>query len=281
MPSQRGSRRAPVTPDLPMATRQASKSDSASSSGTISQAAGNYWRQSRRPLASLAFVVPLLVLYEGGVLLLGPKAVRNGADVWLRQLLDSLGFSQYFLLPVLTVALLLVWHYLAHDRWQVSAVILYVMFAECALLALVLLGVARVEGFVAESASWGNGDAGSTRLALTWLAPRAAFLGRMVGFVGAGVYEEMLFRLMLFPPVAFVAKRVGARPGWRVAVAVILTSLAFSAAHYVGPHGDAFRAYTFFFRFTAGAFFAVLFVYRGFGIAAGTHALYDIFVSLP
>ena len=40
-----------------------------------------YWRQTRRPLASLAFILPLLVLYEGGVVLLGSQAVRNGADV--------------------------------------------------------------------------------------------------------------------------------------------------------------------------------------------------------
>ena len=63
------------------------------------------------------------------------------------------------------------------------------------------------------------------------------------------------------------------------ALAVILTSLIFSTAHYVGPHGEAFDAYSFSFRCIAGAFFALLFVYRGFGIAAGTHAMYDIFVG--
>ena len=60
---------------------------------------------------------------------------------------------------------------------------------------------------------------------------------------------------------------------------MILTSVVFSAAHYLGPHGDAFEAFSFWFRFMAGAFFAMLFVHRGFGIAAGTHAMYDIFVS--
>src|SRR5437868_2828088 len=46
------------------------------------QASGYYWQQSRRPLGCLAFVAPLLVLYEGGVLGLGSQAMRNGADVW-------------------------------------------------------------------------------------------------------------------------------------------------------------------------------------------------------
>ena len=66
----------------------------------------------------------------------------------------------------------------------------------------------------------------------------------------------------------------------RVVGAIVITSFFFSMAHYVGPHGERFIAYTFAFRFVAGAFFAVLFVFRGFGIAAGTHALYDIFVGM-
>jgi CAAX prenyl protease-like protein len=89
----------------------------------------------------------------------------------------------------------------------------------------------------------------------------------------------MLFRLLLLPSVSACAQRLGAQRGLRIASAVLLTSLVFSAAHYVGPHGEVWEAFSFWFRFTAGAFFAVLFVYRGFGIAAGTHALYDIFVS--
>lgn len=268
-----------------MAAKQTPKPASTTSPGhgVWPHSANHYWRQSRRPLASLAFVVPLLVLYEGAVLLLGPQAVRNGADVWLRQFLDAVGFSQYFLLPVLTVGVLLGWHHLAHDRWQLSAGVLYVMFAECAVLGLMLLVVARVQGLIAHGALWGSsgGEMDPAPLAMPWLmAGRGAFLGRMLGFVGAGVYEEMLFRLLLLPPVAVLARYLAAPAAVRVVGVVVLTSLVFSAAHYVGPHGEPFEAYTFFFRFTAGAFFAILFVYRGFGIAAGTHALYDIFVSL-
>ncbi len=112
------------------------------------------------------------------------------------------------------------------------------------------------------------------------MAGRSAFLGRMLGYLGAGVYEELLFRLMLVPPLAVFTTHLVNRPGLRIAAVVILTSLLFSAAHYVGPHGEAMDAFTFVFRFSAGAIFALLFVYRGFGIAAGTHALYDIFISL-
>jgi membrane protease YdiL (CAAX protease family) len=63
-------------------------------------------------------------------------------------------------------------------------------------------------------------------------------------------------------------------------VAIIVTSLLFSAAHYIGPHGESFGLFTFVFRFVAGLFFGLLFVFRGFGIAAGSHAGYDVLVGV-
>jgi membrane protease YdiL (CAAX protease family) len=58
---------------------------------------------------------------------------------------------------------------------------------------------------------------------------------------------------------------------------ILLTSLLFSAAHYIG---FKFDLATFLFRFYAGAFFALVYRHRGFGIAAGAHALYDVLVEL-
>lgn len=250
-----------------MATQVAAASDA------WRAAASEYWRESRRPLASLAMVLPLLLLYEGGVVVLGEQAVRNGADVWLRQFLDQLGLSQYFLLPALTIGLLLAWHHTTHDRWKLSAGVVYVMGAECAVLGFVLLVVGRLQAWAVQQ-QW-------LPLAEThWaLAERGRIAGRLLGFMGAGVYEEMLFRLLLLPVVAFLMVRLLSAQGAAVAATVILTSLIFSAAHYLGPYGDVWTAFSFCFRFAAGAFFAVLFVYRGFGIAAGTHALYDIYVG--
>jgi hypothetical protein len=238
-----------------------------------------YWQQSRRPLVSLAFVLPLLLIYEAGVILLGTTAVRNGADVWLRQMLDVFGFGQYFLLPALTVGLLLAWHHVSRDRWQLAPWVLYVMFAECAVLGLLLVCVARLQLMFVNHALADSAEPARAALG-GLLAGNGQLVGRLVGFLGAGVYEEALFRLTLLPGVAACARRLGARPGLRIASAIAMTSLLFAVAHYVGPHGESFDATSFTFRFVAGVFFAVLFVYRGFGIAAGTHALYDIFVSI-
>ncbi len=253
---------------------------------TLPEPLERYLSESRRPLTSLAFVVPLLLLYEGGVIFLGPSAVRNGADVWLRQSLDMLGFSQYFLLPALTVGLLLAWHHVTRDRWQLAPSVVCLMFLESAIFGLLLVAVARIEGMVAASALQGSVPVESPviqglTMSVPWMATGSvAMLGRMIGYMGAGVYEEMLFRLLLVPPLASTIKLLGVSRVACIAGVVLFTSVVFSAAHYVGPHGEVFDAYTFGFRFTAGIFFALQFVFRGFGIAAGTHALYDIFVSL-
>ena len=76
--------------------------DTTSNQAANAEVSGDYWHQSRRPLASLAFMTPLLVLYELGVLLLGSHAVRNGADVWLRQFLRiriARASSQSWMIP--------------------------------------------------------------------------------------------------------------------------------------------------------------------------------------
>ncbi len=85
---------------------------------------------------------------------------------------------------------------------------------------------------------------------------------------------------MLLPLAIGLISLCGGKGRGRTIGAVVLTSLCFAASDDVGPHGEVFRWYTFTFRFVAGGFFAVLFVYRGFGVAAGTHAFYDIFVGV-
>jgi hypothetical protein len=226
----------------------------------------SYRALSRTPLTSLVFTLPLVLAYEGGVLLLGRGAPRNGADVWLRQALDGLGFGAYFLLPALTVLGLLAWHHVEHDRWHFSPGVLLGMAGESLLWALLLVALARLQErlwpLAVATAAWED------------------VATRLVGFCGAGLYEEVLFRLLMLPAAAWALRRLGASRGAALAGAILLTSTLFSAAHYVGPLGDVFEPYSFTFRVIAGIFFALVFLGRGFGIAAGTHAVYDMLVGL-
>jgi hypothetical protein len=228
-----------------------------------------YWAISRTPLTSLVFSLPLVLAYEGGVLLLGHGSPRNGADVWLRQLLDLLGFGAYFLLPILTVVGLLAWHHVAHDRWRFSAAVLAGMAAESLLWAFLLIGVARLQ-----ESLWPLAVDQSPH------GPMLGLVARFVGFCGAGLYEEVLFRLLLLPAVIWLLERWGQTRLSASLWSVVLTSLLFSGAHYVGPLGDAFALYSFTFRTLAGLFFSLVFLVRGFGIVAGAHAAYDLLVGL-
>lgn len=225
----------------------------------------SYWEASRTPLTSLVFALPLVLAYEGGVLALGRGSPRNGADVWLRQILDAAGFGQYFLLPALTVIGLLAWHHVEHDAWKFRPGVLVAMAAECVLWAAALIGVARLQDRL-----W----------PLAWPLAADGIIARLVAFCGAGLYEEVLFRLLLLPLLVWAFQRLGVAAGWAACCGLVASSLLFSAAHYVGPLGDTFTIYSFTFRFLAGMFFAILFLVRGFGIAAGTHAVYDILVGL-
>jgi len=239
----------------------------------------SYWQLSSTPLTSLLFTLPLVLAYEGGVLLLGRGSPRNGADVWLRHLLDALGFGQYFLLPLLTVAGLLAWQFLAHDRWRVSVAALPGMAAECVLWAVVLVGIARLQQnlwpFRPGALQWEF-----LQVSIDAEAGWQTMLARLIGYCGAGLYEEVLFRLLMLPIAVWAFERLGCSTIAAGLWAILLSSLLFSAAHYIGPLGDTFAVYSFTFRAVAGLFFAILFLLRGFGIAAGTHFFYDLLVGL-
>lgn len=225
----------------------------------------SYWSLSRTPLMSLLFSLPLVLAYEGGVLVLGRSTARNGADVWLRQALDAAGFGAYFLLPTLTVLGLLAWHHVEHDRWHFRPAILAGMAFESACWAAALLGIARLQG------QWWP---------LAAVVEPESLFARFVAFCGAGLYEEVLFRLLLLPALAWVLTQLGFSTPAAAVGSLVSSSMLFSLAHYVGPLGDIFSLYSFTFRFLAGIFFAVLFMTRGFGIAAGAHAIYDLFIGV-
>jgi hypothetical protein len=236
---------------------------------------GYYLSESRRPLTSLFLAAPLLAAYELGLLCLNRNDVANGADALLRGLLDFLGFSIYFLLPGLTIALLLAWHHLLRQPWRVSHRVLTGMVVECAGLAVGLWLVWRLQIEFVQSIS----DNASTSLTLS-TADFQSLLGKIAGYCGAGIYEELLFRMILLSGAIGLLRWLHLSKPESVFGGIVLTSVIFSLAHYVGTWRLPFDLVTFTFRCLAGAYFAIIFRYRGFGIAAGTHAGYDVLVGM-
>ena len=103
---------------------------------------------------------------------------------------------------------------------------------------------------------------------------------KLAASLGAGLYEELVFRLLLTGGLIRLFRRLNWNEGPAVAGAVAGSSFLFSLFHYVGPTAEAFALGSFTFRFVAGGVLAVLYFARGFGIAAWTHALYDVFLLL-
>lgn len=233
----------------------------------------DYWSASRRPLACLVFLLPLLLMYEAGVLLLGAgesPALRNGADYWMRAGLRACGLNQTLLLPGLIVAVLLAWQFWGRHPWTISRETLAGMAAESLLFAFVLVVLGQVQDLMFQ------------RWLLLAIGPAEArrVFAQMVSFVGAGVYEEVMFRLGLLPLLFALLRALALAPRWAGLTAIVLSSLVFSAAHHVGPAAEELTAFGFLFRALAGVFFAALFMTRGFGITVGTHAAYDMLVGL-
>jgi hypothetical protein len=119
----------------------------------------------------------------------------------------------------------------------------------------------------------------ASSLAVGAAQPEMSLGARLMLSLGAGLYEELLFRVLLVSGLLLLARRVFR---WRQTLAVTFAvgvgALIFSTFHYVGPFGDPLRLDSFVFRAIAGVAFSALYVFRGFGITAWTHALYDVLV---
>lgn len=96
--------------------------------------------------------------------------------------------------------------------------------------------------------------------------------------IGAGLYEELMFRVLLTTFLMWLFSRTLKNKVVAVILSVLVASFLFSLSHYIGGAADAFRIYSFTFRFLAGLWFTALYAGRGFAVVCMTHAFYDIFV---
>ena len=96
--------------------------------------------------------------------------------------------------------------------------------------------------------------------------------------IGAGLYEELVFRVLLVGGLYWGIQHLASDKITAYLVAAVVGAMVFSAVHYIGALGDPFELSSFFFRFLFGLALNALFLVRGFGVAAWTHALYDILV---
>jgi hypothetical protein len=230
--------------------------------------ADRYLAATRHPLVSLLFVLPLLAVYHLGAGVYGTSLL---APWVIRRFLDALGATGALLAPALVVVVLAAqWIGRRRQRVRVRPALLAGMAAESAACALPVLAL-----------SWLTRQG----LAAAGGAPDALPLGQqLIRALGAGIYEEFLFRLVLISLALLVFSDVFELRKEAVTAAAVLVSAAlFSAAHFpfAGLGGQVpFRWGDFAFFAGAGAFWGVLYVLRGFAIAAGAHACWDVLVAV-
>jgi Type II CAAX prenyl endopeptidase Rce1-like len=233
-----------------------------------------YLPTTRHPWPCLLFLLPLLLAYEGGVLWMGgahTEVLRPGADAWLHLGLQAFGLTHAYWTPLVILGLLVGWSFVRRrDRPKDTLGTCSGMAIESVLFALGLWSVSR--GLNPLLDSFG--------IKLSSSAPADEGLVQVITSVGAGIYEELLFRLLLFSGVVWGLKQASVPPWLAILLAAGTSALIFSAAHHVGPYGEKFDRYVFLFRTLAGLYFAFVYQFRGFGVAVGAHACYDIVVSV-
>ena len=241
----------------------------------------SYLSLSRSPRYSVLFAMPLLLGYEGLAAFLsrpGVPELRNGADALLRAAFTAVAGREGPAIGMAAIILLgvgLVVRDMRRNRDRLRSAVFAGMLAESIVLAAVfgvVIGFATIRLL------------GSLHtLATLSISPieRTSWPTRLMLSLGAGLYEELFFRVLLVGGFA-AAGRIIAGLSARTAgvLAAIVSAFIFSAFHYIGPYGDQFQVQSFVFRFLSGLAFSGLYLLRGFGVTAWTHALYDSMLLL-
>ena len=247
-----------------------------------------YWQASRAPRYSLTFAFPLLVAYEALAFTLSHHAmtgVRNGADVLLKSAFVLLGGRDgliVFGVLLVGTGAVLAWRDRRRSGPLEGRVFLWMALESVVYALLFGIVVGTLTGLLLRPfhpAVAVTSVVADTRLQV---GPQGLSLAtQLMISLGAGIYEELLFRVLMVGALAWGARRLF---GWSAAAsgvfATLVGALIFSAFHYIGPYGDRLELASFTFRAIAGVMFSALYLLRGFGIAAWTHALYDVFLAM-
>jgi hypothetical protein len=222
-----------------------------------------------RPVTCLVFLLPIIVLYELGVIYLSSnisaeQVARVVAFQLLQKFLALFGATGYYLPGLAIIAILVAWQFATGDTWKVKSRTLAGMALESMMLAIPLLVMSHVASSYATKMA-----------AVTDEVVRNRWLGELLLSVGAGIYEELLFRLILISLLSVVLMdifNIGEGPA--IFTIMIASAVIFSLYHYLGD--ETFRLNSFVFRTMAGGYLAGIFILRGFGITVGCHVFYDI-----
>lgn len=273
----------------------------------------SYLERTSRPIYAIVFLLPLIVFYEIGTFqintdILNQSQIRVVAFVWLQNALESLGFNGKFAWvapPLAVVVILMGLQITSGKQWRFWFGDVVPMIIECVILAIPLIVltlflnspmVSRITAANLDIDGISVYKQGPTNCAtMTDVDLSAAdgengidrsgrpLLADVVTGIGAGIYEELVFRLILICLLMLLFQDLLRCTHLNsIILSVLISAALFSAHHHIDflsgrPNTiDPFDLTEFIFRTLAGIYFAALFAIRGFGITAGTHAAYNI-----
>ena len=215
---------------------------------------------------SLILVFPLFLAYEVGAVFCDSV---NGVDFITRWLLGWVAYDrgQYLLVQLALAVGFMAVVALAHRRRAMSREAALPVILESAIYALTLgsfivLVMQELFGFSLARPGLFLGDTGEA----------------VVVALGAGVHEELVFRLGLMAGGAAALMRLGVSHRAAMIAGLAVSAILFSLAHHVGPHGEAFAIDVSTYRALAGVVFGLIFYYRSLAHAVYSHFLYDLYV---
>ncbi len=237
-----------------------------------------YWEESKSLAYGFLLALPLAVFVEVVVVTQHLPALRTVGNLFLSllQILGSTGSRVLLGLAVVGIALYLVYHFRTTRTWPRPHYLL-LMVLEGFLWAFVLhalyaLSSGHARFFVGHDTSILKGS----DFPLFGIHPDAAnfpLVGTALG-IGAGVYEELAFRVLLFNGVRAVAEsmRVETNP---TVVAVLISATVFTLAHLTVSTDPTYLVGI----FIGGVLLSTLYATRGFGVTAVAHASNDIILT--
>ena len=223
----------------------------------------DYYFKSKSLFYSLLVTLPLFIIYEIGIFYMFQANIafsKNGADVLIEEFINMLGLNGYYAASsiFLTALFLILFSQRKNFKtFDISLKYIAVMIIESFLYAGILLAVLQ-NIYLFQGAIFSN-------------------FNNFILSIGAGLYEELIFRFLLLFVLSksfiFIFK---IKEFLSLVLSIVVSSVLFSMFHYIGL--ETFTPISFTMRFIAGIYLSLIYINRGFGIVALTHAFYDLFV---
>ncbi len=236
----------------------------------------SYMRITKTATYGFLSTIPLILLYEILIITANegrPGQVRVSSEIWLKQWFQFIdGPTSLILGGVLLLIGIGIMLYERKRRIPLRPVYFLGIVVESSFYAIIV-------ALLVSQLVWTLFSAVAPVIANAGAQLEQEGIGMQIALsIGAGIYEELLFRVILVGGLYAILRAILGFNTAAYILAAVAGALLFSAIHYWGPLGDEFTGESFLFRFFFGLALNVIYLVRGFGVAAWTHALYDIMI---